>query len=178
MLSCLISPVIRCLYQAARLGHTVSVWLCQAGFIKALIDLGTWQWVPTVQNKLALSFWEFGASFCLAYGGGEILKEFKIAVLLLFQYPYVYFRRIEFYRKILKLEIRRVFCVNTCPGFLPPLPVGTDLGRKRFTVAAAKLLRSCPTLVRPQRRQPTRLPHPWDSPGKNTGVGCHFLLQC
>ena len=27
------------------------------------------------------------------------------------------------------------------------------------------------------RRQPTRLPHPWDSPGKNTGVGCHFLLQ-
>ena len=29
----------------------------------------------------------------------------------------------------------------------------------------------------PHRRQPTRLPHPWDSPGKNTGVGCHFLLQ-
>ena len=28
------------------------------------------------------------------------------------------------------------------------------------------------------RQQPTRLPHPWDSPGKNTGVGCHFLLQC
>ena len=32
--------------------------------------------------------------------------------------------------------------------------------------------------VRPHRRQPTRLPHPWDSPGKNTGVGYHFLLQC
>ena len=32
--------------------------------------------------------------------------------------------------------------------------------------------------VRPHRRQPTRLPHPWDSPGKNTKVGCHFLLQC
>ena len=30
----------------------------------------------------------------------------------------------------------------------------------------------------PLRRQPTRLPRPWDSPGKNTGVGCHFLLQC
>ena len=28
-----------------------------------------------------------------------------------------------------------------------------------------------------QRRQPTRLPRPWDSPGKNTGVGCHFLLR-
>ena len=32
--------------------------------------------------------------------------------------------------------------------------------------------------VRPHRRQPTRLPRPWDSPGKNTGVGCHSLLQC
>ena len=32
--------------------------------------------------------------------------------------------------------------------------------------------------VRPQSWQPTRLPHPWDSPGKNTGVGCRFLLQC
>ena len=32
--------------------------------------------------------------------------------------------------------------------------------------------------VKPHRRQPTRLRHPWDSPGKNTGVGCHFLLQC
>ena len=30
--------------------------------------------------------------------------------------------------------------------------------------------------VQPHRRQPTRLPCPWDSPGKNTGVGCHFLL--
>ena len=32
--------------------------------------------------------------------------------------------------------------------------------------------------VRPHRRQPTRLPRPWDSPGKNYGEGCHFLLQC
>ena len=32
--------------------------------------------------------------------------------------------------------------------------------------------------VRPHRRQPTRIPRPWDCPGKNTGAGCHFLLQC
>ena len=43
--------------------------------------------------------------------------------------------------------------------------------------AAAKSLQSCPTL-RPHRRQTTRLLCPWDSPGKNTGVGCRFLLQC
>ena len=45
------------------------------------------------------------------------------------------------------------------------------------SAAAAKPLQSCLTL-RPHRRQPTRLPRPWDSPGKDTGVGCHFLLQC
>ena len=43
-------------------------------------------------------------------------------------------------------------------------------------VAAAKSLQSYLT-VWPHRRQPTRFLHPWDSPGKNTGVGCHFLLQ-
>ena len=43
--------------------------------------------------------------------------------------------------------------------------------------AAAKSPQLCPT-VRPHGQQPSRLPPPWDSPGKNTGVGCHFLLQC
>ena len=46
---------------------------------------------------------------------------------------------------------------------------------------AAALLRSRFSRVRlcaTPRWQPTRLPRPWDSPGKNTGVGCHFLLQC
>ena len=46
-----------------------------------------------------------------------------------------------------------------------------------FVAIAAKLLQLCLTL-QPHRRQPTKLPRPWDSPGKNTGVGCHFLLQC
>ena len=43
---------------------------------------------------------------------------------------------------------------------------------------AAKSLQSCPTLCDPIDSSPPRLPCPWDSPGKNTGVGCHFLLQC
>ena len=45
-----------------------------------------------------------------------------------------------------------------------------------FTAAAVTSVMS--DSVRPHRQQPTRLPCPWDSPGKNTGVGCHFLLQC
>ena len=36
---------------------------------------------------------------------------------------------------------------------------------------------SCPTLLKPRGLQPSRLPSPWNAPGKNGGVGCHFLLQ-
>ena len=43
---------------------------------------------------------------------------------------------------------------------------------------AAKLLQSCLTLCDPIDGSPPGTPSPWDSPGKNTGVGCHFLLQC
>ena len=59
--------------------------------------------------------------------------------------------------------IREVVSINKCCNAV--------------AAAAAKSLQSCPTL-RSHRRKPTRLPCPWDSPGKNTGVGCHFLLQC
>ena len=48
-----------------------------------------------------------------------------------------------------------------------------------FRAAAAAAVSSVVSdSVRPHRRQPTRLPCPWDSPGKNIGVGCHFHLQC
>ena len=65
------------------------------------------------------------------------------------------------------------------PRIEPTSRTSPALVGRFFTTAAAaaKLLQSCLT-VRPQRRQPTRLPRPWDSPGKNTEVGCHFLLQC
>ena len=56
--------------------------------------------------------------------------------------------------------------------------VGLDTTKpEHAAAAAAKSLQSCPT-VRPHIRQAIRPPSPWDSPGKNTGVGCHFLLQC
>ena len=48
----------------------------------------------------------------------------------------------------------------------------------RKTSAAPKLLQSCPTLCDPIDGSPPGSHHPWDSPGKNTGVGCHFLLKC
>ena len=55
-----------------------------------------------------------------------------------------------------------------------PSPSGMALFISSSTPATAKSLQSW----QPHRWQPTRLPRPWDSPGKNTGVVCHFLLQC
>ena len=52
------------------------------------------------------------------------------------------------------------------------------MSKTAHAAATAKSLQSCLTLCDPIDKQPTRLPCPWDSPGKNTGVGCHFLLQC
>ena len=88
------------------------------------------------------------------------------------------------------MESSRQECWNRfpspTPGGLPhseiesEYPASSVLAGGFFTTAAAaaKSLQSCPTLCNPIRRQPTRLCCPWDSPGKNTGVGCHFLLQC
>ena len=82
----------------------------------------------------------------------------------------------------------RVRLCNPIDGSPPGFPIPGILQARTLewvaisfsyeAAAAAKLLQSCPTLCDPHRRQPTRLPHPWDSPGKNTGMGCHFLLQC
>ena len=53
------------------------------------------------------------------------------------------------------------------------------VNESELVYAAAKSLQSCPTLCDPiDGSLPTRLRCPWDYPGKNTGVGCHFLLQC
>ena len=61
------------------------------------------------------------------------------------------------------------------------IPINTIEGSKSSTsspifIATAKSLQSCPTLRDPIDGSPPE--SPWDSPGKNTGVGCHFLLQC
>ena len=97
------------------------------------------------------------------------------------------------YSNVAQLTVRLRWAETTSAGF--PLPGGTARGTDqtpnnscwkngwkewryvRFA-AAAESLQSCPTLCDPNRRQPARLPRPWDSPGRNTGVGCHFLLQC
>ena len=55
--------------------------------------------------------------------------------------------------------------------------IHVDVWQNQYNAAAAKSLVVSDS-ARPHRRQPTRPHRPWDSPGKNTGVGCHFLLQC
>ena len=73
---------------------------------------------------------------------------------------------------LLYTSIDSIYVSIAISQFLPP-----PLFPLAAAAAAAKSLQSCPTLW-PHRRQPTRLSRPWDSPGKNTGAGCHFLLQC
>ena len=60
---------------------------------------------------------------------------------------------------------------------VPPLEGILQQSNSIATAAAPAVASVVSDSVRPYRRQPTRLPRPWDSPGKNTGVGCHFLLQ-
>ena len=69
-------------------------------------------------------------------------------------------------------ELKILLCLEAEPGSCPKKQHYCFLA----VAAAAKSLQS--DSVRPQRRQPTRPRRPWDSPGKNPGVGCHFLLQC
>ena len=52
-----------------------------------------------------------------------------------------------------------------------------NLRRPTYCCCCCQVASVVANSVRPHRRQPTRLHRPWDSPGKNTGVGCHFLLQ-
>ena len=61
-----------------------------------------------------------------------------------------------------------------------PEPASSALAAKFFTTVTSESESHSVVSdsVRPHRRQPTRLLHPWDFPGKNAGVGCHFLLQC
>ena len=58
------------------------------------------------------------------------------------------------------------------------LSIEEDEIKQKLLLLLLLLLSRFSHSVRPHRWQPTRLCHPWDSPGKNTGVGCHFLLQC
>ena len=56
--------------------------------------------------------------------------------------------------------------------------IDTVQSLKQSAAAAAELLQSCLTLCDPMDGSPPGFPRPWDSPGKNIGDGCHFLLQC
>ena len=68
-----------------------------------------------------------------------------------------------------------VFIICMILGVTELLAVSTNSSKE---INSCKVSSVMADSVWPQRRQPTRFPRPWDSPGKNTGVGCHFLLQC
>ena len=100
---------------------------------------------------------DFGVRRFCVWPGQTLLTEFPFVVV------------VQLLSRAHGLQHARFPCPSASPRVCSNWP--------GYLAAAAKSLQSCPT-VRPQRRQPTRLLCPWDSPGKNTGVGCHFLLQC
>ena len=73
-------------------------------------------------------------------------------------------KKINKWRDISGLRIGRQYC--------------QDVTSSQLDLCCCQVASVVSDSMRPQRWQPTRLPRPWDSPGKNTGVGCHFLLQC
>ena len=99
---------------------------------------------------------DFGVRRFCVWPGQTLLTEFPFVVV------------VQLLSRAHGLQHARFPCPSASPRVCSNWP--------GYLAAAAKSLQSCPT-VRPQRRQPTRLLCPWDSPGKNTGVGCHFLLQ-
>ena len=68
------------------------------------------------------------------------------------------------------------YLLNTC--FYALIKIISLIEHLRYYAATAKSLQGLSDSVWPHRRQPSGSPRPWDSPGKNTGVGCHFPLQC
>ena len=74
------------------------------------------------------------------------------------------------------VKIPRTPCFHCSGGWIKSLVKGTKIPHTVLLLLLSHFshVRLCAT----HRRQPTRLPCPWDSPGKNTGVGCHFLLPC
>ena len=70
---------------------------------------------------------------------------------------------------------------NTSESFISQMVMTTAetmVLRRQVETCCCQVASVVADSVRPPGLQPTRLLHPWDSPGKNTGVGCHFLLQC
>ena len=77
---------------------------------------------------------------------------------------------------LMKIQISSSETAQSWPSF--PLCVSPRLLTPLCCCCCCQVTSVMLDSVWPLRQQPTRLPHPWDSPGKNTGVGCHFLLQC
>ena len=83
-------------------------------------------------------------------------------------------------RSVVNVKKRKEICVSFAVKPQTAKVMATECSKWLLLLLLLLLLshfsrvRLCAT----HRRQPTKLPSPWDSPGNNTGVGCHFLLQC
>ena len=105
-------------------------------------------------------FWQIHFIISLSFKVKRIFKNFTVSSLN--------------FQKLTFLIVKKISLINHCTFY--PLPVYLIQCTDTTLLLLSHFSRV--RLLRPQRWQPTRLPCPWNSPGKNTGVGCHFLLQC
>jgi len=106
----------------------------------------------------------------------EWIKEDSIVCIYIHTYNWINTHVIQYYSAIEKNEI---LPIEATWMEVEGITLGEICQTRKSTMYHTLLsLFSLSDSVRPHRRQPTRLPCPWDSPGKNTGVDCHFLLQC
>ena len=108
---------------------------------------------PGLLFKPTTFLWQSQQINTLGFSQGHLLQPHIFPLTPLFTW---HLQRIE---KYLRIGFPSIFSSSLNPA------------------AAAKSLQSCPTLCDPIDGSPPGSPHPWDSPGKNTGVGCHFLLH-
>ena len=122
-------------------------------------------------HKLTINMTSMYLNFCYARGVCNFLgsvssqQKFEMIDRLALQ-PHV----VSSDRPVLQLCVTAQFYLESKGKYI--------LEAEGAATTAAKSLQSCPTLCDPIDGSPPGSPRPWDSPGKNTGVGCHCLLQC
>ena len=142
------------------------------------------KWESLENNMLTLPHWV--PSVCILLHIFDCIILFLPFITLSAQNIYIFINKIC--SSIIKsLYLILYFLVNITLFFLPILCCFVFIYACFFRISHNDLLLDCcccccdasvlSNSVQPHRRQSTRLPNPWDSPGKNTGMGCHFLLQ-
>ena len=156
--------------------YDVSYWSCHLSGMDLVIELCGDQNYWKGKHK----YIQFSQIFFLYYFLGRIpfgtnlkgtSRSFSTLAEIFLKIPGLLGRRLSAWTLHSHPRLIKCDATGVAPGIVLYLKTSLDCCRCQVASVVSDS-------VWPHRRKPTRLPCPWDSPGKNTGVGCHFLLQC